>query len=129
MPQLIDMLEVEAAMEDLRQRGAPECLKEGHPGVSARGQVAAIPALTIWRCKEINLGTDESDILLALTEIIALVLSAAVKTVNGVDVDSQFALANICFEQIAGNVGAILAGNAPESLRETWLTTQEGGRA
>jgi hypothetical protein len=127
MPQIIDMAEVEAAMEDMRKRGAEAAKREGFDGVFARAQLAAIPPLSIWRATERNRNADPADITLAVTWSAALVIAAAVREVHPRDIDAQFALSNLCLSELGRKIGETLLGES--GAHHSRIEGKEAGHA
>jgi hypothetical protein len=112
VPQMIDLAEVEAAMEEFRIRERGKTERPGLEGVVARGQLAALPALTIWRVNEMNRGTDANEMMNALVMVVAAALSGEIMSTAGGDQTEMFAITNRLLQGLAEEIGSILTGAA-----------------
>lgn len=126
MPLMIDLAEVEAAMEEFRIRERNKAEQPGMTGIVARAQLAALPALTIWRVKEMNRGTEPNELLNALMMVIAAALAGEIMSTED-DQKEQFAIVNRALQGLAEEIASILTGKAPVIAQRHEF--KEAGRA
>lgn len=125
MPKMIDLAEVEAAMEEFRinQRSKAE---DPDMGIVFRAQLAVSPELTIWRAKEINRGSDPNLIMNAVVMLVAATLAGEVMAVED-ETEAQFAVVNRILQAIAQETAVILT--KPGYIVNQRFETTEAGRA
>jgi hypothetical protein len=126
LPKMIDLADVEAAMEAFRVRERAKTELPGMDGIVARAQLAALPALTIWRVKEMNLGTDPNEMMNALVMVLAAALSGEIMSTTHERVE-QFDIVNRVLQGLAEEIASILTGEA--AVMASRHEFKEAGRA
>lgn len=129
MPQMIDLAEVEAAMERFRERAKPRLEKEGYDGVLARLQYEAAAALTYWRVREINRATSPPLMMEALSMFFAATVAGEIKQVIPDNKDVQFGIANEAIQNFAVNIGRILDSQEAWGAAAVHIEGKEAGTA
>jgi hypothetical protein len=115
MPQMIDIADVEAGMEEFRARERKKTDLPGVQGVVARAQLAVSPELTLWRVKELNRGTDPNEVMNGIVALVAATLAGEVLAVP-MPKDRQIAVINRTLTAIAEEVVSILSGQADMTI-------------
>ena len=125
MPKMIDLAEVEAAMEEFRisQRKKAE---DPTMGFVYRAQLAVTPELTLWRAREINRGTDGNEIMNAIVMLIAATIGGEVMAETDDQAD-QFDIVNKILRAVAEETAAILT--KPGYIVNQRFDLKEAGRA
>lgn len=125
MPKMIDLAEVEAAMEKFR---AGQREKAEHPemGCVYRAQLVVTPELTLWRARELNRGTDPNLIMNAIVMLIAATVGGEVMA-GDEDLDEQFAIVNRVLQAVAEETAAILTRTS--HIINQRFELKEAGRA
>lgn len=126
MPQLIDLVEVNEAMERFR---ASQKEKAEHPemGCVFRAQLAVIPELTLWRAREMNRGTEPNELLNAFVMLVASALAGELLA-NTTDTGEAFQTLNRSLAAIAEETAALLINPASRGTL-TRFSTKEAGTA
>lgn len=125
MPKMIDLADVEAAMEEFRasQRNKAE---DPTMGVVYRAQLAVTPELTLWRARELNRGTDANAIMNAVVMLVSATIGGEVMA-NELDIEASFGLVNKILQAIAEETASILTN--PGYVNHQRFALKEAGRA
>jgi hypothetical protein len=107
MPQIIDMAEVQATMEALRERSKAALELPGFAGVTARLQDAVVPEMTYWRARELNRGTQPALMVEAMVAVFAASFAGEFRQYTD-STDAQFELANEVISSFANALGNII---------------------
>lgn len=125
MPQMIDLAEVEAAMETFRA-GQRDKAEDPKMGVVFRAQLAVTPELTLWRARELNRGTGANEILNAIVMLVAATIGGEIMAIED-DRNAQFEIINLALQAIAEETASILT--RPKHIINQRFELKEAGRA